>query len=246
MGNVGQVEQVFTERRLPLRGLSPPDPGTVHLWLVDLAAMGSPLQPDETIDPAHFPVRQQRTLRRFYLRLLLGAYLDLPGKDVHISRADRGKPVLDPAHHDGGLAFSLAASSGHCLVGVTTGTVVGVDLEPRGRRTGKPLSLARRYFSPDELLSLQEQEPERLDEAFLHTWACKEAVVKAGGSGIANALCRFTVCTHPGEVAAVLAMDDDEPQAWQLRSFAIPGGLLGAVSVRHSQLETCCFRLAPP
>ncbi len=245
MGNVGMSELTLTERRLPLRELAPPPPGTAHLWLLDLVALGSPLQPDEAIDRASFSPRMQRTLRRFYLRLLLGDYLGLPGKDVILDRSERGKPTLDARHGDS-LHFSIAASSGCCLVGVTSGSVIGVDLEPLGRRAGKPLALARRYFSAHELGELQGLDSEALDEAFLHTWACKEAVVKAGGTGIANALCRFTVNVRPGEPAAVLAMDDDQAEAWQLRSFSLPGGLVGAVTVRHPELALEPFRLAPP
>jgi len=247
MGNVSEGQLDWSERRLPLRELAPPEAGAVDLWLLDLAALGSPLQPDEPVDPERFPVRQRRTLRRFYLRLLLGAYLGLPGKDVHVSRVSRGKPVLDERRHpDHGLAFSLAASQGHCLVGVTVDADIGVDLEPVGRRAGRPLALARRYFSPAETEALAALEGAALDRAFLRTWACKEAVVKAGGTGIANALCRFSVEARPGEAPSVLAMEDDDPAAWRLATFAVPGDLLGAVTVRSPQLRLAGYRLAPP
>ncbi len=250
MGNDKRAELELTERRLPLRGLAPPEPGSVHIWLLDLATLGSPLQPDEPIDRDRFPAPQRRTLRRFYLRLLLGAYLGLPGKDVQLIRHEKGKPVLNHAVHGDALEFSMAASSGHCLVGVTSGAVIGVDLEPRGRRARNPLALARRYFSETEFRDLERigegSEPSLLDEAFLHTWACKEAVVKAGGTGIANALCRFTVDVHPGRPAAVLAMEDDDASAWQLRSFDVPDGLAAAVTVRYPGLDLEGFRLLSP
>lgn len=251
MGNVAGRELELEARRLPLRELVAPPPGEAHLWLLDLPVLGSPLQPDEPIDRDRFPVRQQRTLRRFYLRLLLGAYLDLPGKDVHVVRDARGKPALDPARHATQLEFSLAASAGCCLVGITAGSVIGVDLEPGGRQAGKPLALARRYFSAAEyegLTAIEGAGSDRrlLDEAFLHTWACKEAVVKAGGTGIANALCRFTVDVRPGAPAAVLAMEDDDAAAWQLRSFRLAGDLVGAVTVRYPTLSVRGYSLMPP
>jgi 4'-phosphopantetheinyl transferase len=249
MGNEKRAELELVERQLPLRDLALPEPAAVDLWLIDLAALGSPLQPGERIDRTRFPTTQRRTLRRFYLRLLLGAYLGLPGKDVHLVRHERGKPVLDHAAHGESLEFSMAASSGYCLVGVTSGSVVGVDLEPRGRRARNPLALARRYFSEAEYQELEVIGKEGngpLDDAFLHTWACKEAVVKAGGTGIANALCRFTVDVRPDRPASVLAMDDDEATAWQLRAFDLPGGLFGAVTVRCPTLELGGFRLLSP
>ena len=251
MGNVAGAELELARRQLPLRGVSSPRPGEAHLWLLDLPRLGSPLQPDQPIDRDAFPVRQQRTLRRFYLRILLGAYLGLPGKDVHVLHGERGKPRLDPKQHDTELEFSVAASSGRYLVGVTAGSVIGVDLESGDRRAGKPLALARRYFSEAEfegLMKVNGDEPRArlLDEAFLHTWACKEAVVKAGGTGIANSLCRFTVDVRPGEPAAVLAMEDDDATAWQLRSFRLPGEMVGAVTVRFPTLSVAGFLLDPP
>lgn len=248
-GNVKQAVQSidgeFIQRNLPLLGLAPPDPGTAHLWLINLAQLGSPLQPDEQIDPDNFPARQQRWLRRFYLRLLLGSYLDLPGKDVHIYRSKRGKPRLDRRHHDSTLDFSMAASSGRCLVGVTSGARIGVDLEPQGRRAGNPLSLARRYFSTREYEALKALAPSELDQAFLHSWACKEAVVKAAGQGIANALCLFTVDVRPDQPAKVLHMEQDDAAAWQLRCLSLPEGFIGAVTVRYPTLQIQSYQLTP-
>jgi 4'-phosphopantetheinyl transferase len=236
MGNEQREALHLTEWRLPLRELAPPVPGLAHLWLLDLAQLGSPLQPALDLEGEALPVRQRRTLRRFYLRLLLGAYLDLPGKDVQLVRSDRGKPVLDPDVHDSPLDFSMAASGGHCLIGVTSGSVIGVDLEPRGRTAGKPLALARRYFSGPEYEALASLPESLRDDAFLHTWACKEAVVKAGGTGIANMLCRFSVEVRPDRPGALLAMEDDDASAWRLRSVILPGGWAGAVTVRYPEL----------
>lgn len=255
MGNGFGAELQLEARRLPLRDLAPPAPGEAHLWLLDLSRLGSPLQPEEPIETERLSVAQRRTLRRFYLRLLLGDYLGIPGKDVQVLRRERGKPVLDPSVHDTRLDFSVAASGAHCLLGITTGAAIGVDLEPRGRRAGKPLALARRYFSSDEYETLarlagngatESARDDGVDEAFLHTWACKEAVVKAGGTGIANALCRFTVEVRPGHPPAVLAMEADDAAAWRLRSFALPGGLVGAVTVRSPTLALAGYRLDPP
>ena len=230
-------------RRLPLQNLALPAAGEVHLWFLDLVALGSPLQADAKIDPAAFPERLQRTLRRFYLRLLLGAYLGLHGKDVHVSRAIRGKPLLDRAHHAPLLDFSTAASNGCCLVGVSSQGLIGVDLEPGGRQAGRPLALARRYFSAAEAAALADMDAAQLDEAFLRSWACKEAVVKAAGHGIANRLCRFTVETQLQEPPRILTMDDDDPAAWRLAVFNMRSGHLGSVALRHSRLELRHFSL---
>lgn len=236
----------FVLRRLPLAALELPPPGVAELWFIDLLELGSPLDPDAVVERSGFSAPQQRTLRRFYLRLLLGAYLGLPGKDVRISRAVRGKPMLDRRAHEPVLDFSTAASDGYCLVGVTSGAPIGVDLELVGRRTGKPMALARRYFSTGEQDALAAMAPALQDEAFLRAWACKEAVVKAAGHGIANRLCRFTVDVDPAAAPAVIDMDDDDASAWRLAVFEPGPRHLGAVTVRHQALRLEGYRLAPP
>ena len=58
-------------------------------WL----ALGAPATGLEPLKRDIFTPRQQRSLRRFYLRLLLGAYLGLPGKDVGVSKPIAASPA---------------------------------------------------------------------------------------------------------------------------------------------------------
>ena len=186
-------------------------------------------------------MRQQRTLRRFYLRLLLGAYLGVPGKDVHISRLVKGKPVLSGIASDRMLDFSISNSDACCLIGICNSGMLGVDMERSGRRTGNPKGLARRYFSAHESAALEALGPEEADRLFLHTWACKEALVKGAGHGIANQLCRFTVSC--ASEPRVLEMEDDDPAAWRLVMVRPSERHIGAVALRHPEISLESFRL---
>jgi 4'-phosphopantetheinyl transferase len=235
----------FEPCALPLRQLCLPPAGTVHLWFFDLGKLGNPLQPDSRQLSAPLSPRQQRTLRRFYLRLLLGAYLGVPGKEIAISRQVRGKPVLKGFGDRERLDFSITSSDGCGLVAVAAAGLVGVDLEMAGRAVGDPVGLARRYFSPAEAAALAATEPGRLNQAFLHTWACKEALVKAAGHGIANQLDRFTVSCVPDAPATVLAMQDDDPEAWRLAMVKPSEQHIGAVALRSASLELEPFQLVP-
>lgn len=245
--NNGYGEVAFQRHCLPLRSLPVPGAGTADLWFLDLAALGNPLVPKHSVDRSDLTVHQQRTLRRFYLRLLLGAYLGIPGKDLKISRQVKGKPHLDRSVHAGvELEFSSASSSACCLIGISCGTPIGVDLEWRGRQAHRPLPLARRYFSEDEYLGLKSFEGQQLHDAFLHTWACKEAVVKAAGHGIANQLCRFSVSVDPALPPAMISIEGDQPEAWRMGVFQPGPDHLGAVTIRHPQLRMQGFTLHPP
>jgi len=233
----------FDPVHLPLRTLDMPLADEVHLWHLDLGKLSNPLNSSESADSDALSVFQQRTTRRFYLRLILGAYLGLPGKDVHIVRRVKGRPELAPGLTGRALNFSVARSDGCYLVGVNSGAPIGVDMEMAARQPGKPMALAQRYFSEGEVAALSRYGQEELRRAFMHTWSCKEAVVKAHGMGIANQLCRFSVDVDPDNPPSVLDMQDDDHKAWKL-AFAEPApGAIAVVAARQPAVRIKGFRL---
>ena len=233
----------FSPRQLPLRQLEKPQGDAVHLWHLDLNLLSNPLNQDTSTKPSELSEFQHRATRRFYLRLLLGAYLGLPGKDVHISRRIKGRPELDSAQSRGELDFSVARSNDCYLIGISSGATIGVDLEIAARRSGRPLALARRYFSEAETAALSNLEGEELHRAFMHTWACKEAIVKASGLGIANQLCRFSVDVNPHNPPAVLDISDDDHAAWRLAVAEPVKGAIAVVAVRQPAIHVEGFNL---
>ena len=249
-GQAAAIPADFTPRRAPLRDLALPARGELHLWFMELEEMAGSLR-GALSDGAGaggaspFTGGQLTFTRRFFLRLLLGAYLGLPGKEIRIVRNRRGKPVLDPAVHGHELHFSIAKSGTGFLVGLSSTSYVGVDVEPVDRRAHSALGVAKRYFSAAEASALEAMGPESLTRAFLKTWSCKEAVVKAMGLGIANQLCRFTVDTDPENPAAILEFDGDDPQAWWLQLVRPAEQFLGAVATRSSPVRLRTFRLLP-
>lgn len=246
----------FLQQAMPLQRLLLPGGNQVHLWYLDLRALMGSLQhalggedqsaaadTDKELEAPALTVEQLRFARRFYLRLLLGAYLDIPGKDVIINRSNRGKPVLDTSVHSSSLQFSMAKSEGRLLIGISASKHVGVDLEPAWRTAKNPLRLARRYFSPAEYQALKALPADRHDEAFLRAWALNEAVVKASGLGIANQLCRFTLQMDPDKPPAVLAIENDQAEEWFVSLLRPAPGFIGAVAIREPDTELVCFQL---
>ena len=247
----------FLQQAMPLQQRPVPDENQVHLWYLDLRSlMGSlahalsgeerpgadskPTRPDTDLT-----VEKLRFARRFYLRLLLGAYLGIPGKDVVINRSNRGKPVLDSSVHASSLQFSMAKSEGRLLIGIAASRQVGVDLEPAWRTARNPLRLAQRYFSLAEYQALRALPEARHDKAFLRAWALNEAVVKASGLGIANQLCRFTLQMDPDLPPAVLEIDDDQAEEWFVSLLRPADDFIGAVATRMPGAELVCHQLLP-
>ena len=238
----------FRPIRLPLQAVPAPAGNEVHLWYLDLIQLGGSLQhalsdTPAGAAPARLSVVQLRFARRFYLRLLLGAYLGLPGKDVVIQRRARGKPVLDRAVHASPLNFSMAKSEDRLLIGISTSSHIGVDLEPQARRARHSLRLARRYFAPSEAARLAQLAEASQGQAFLRAWACKESVVKASGQGIANQLCRFVVEVDPDRPPALLQIDEDDASRWSIMLVSPDERFLGAVAMRQREAKITCFRL---
>lgn len=240
----------FLPRRVPLGDMGLPAPGEIHAWYLDLGMLATALQ--GALDGHHdgtgassFTPGQMRFARRFFLRLLLGAYLGLPGKEVKVNRRNRGKPFLDATFHDEELHFSMAKSGNSLLIGFSSSHDLGVDLEQDSRKAHNALAVARRYFSPREALELAALPVELQDTAFLRTWACKEAVVKNSGHGIANQLCRFSVETDPQRPAAVVEFEDQVATDWSLGLLRPAQGLLGALAVRDRDVSLSTYRLLP-
>jgi len=107
------------------------------------------------------------------------------------------------------------------------------------------MGVARRYFSAMEARDLELTSPDRLDEAFLRTWACKESVVKASGQGIANQFCRFTVEINPDQPPVILEFEEEDPAQWSLAMVQADDDFMGAVALHHRRMEVHAFTLSP-
>lgn len=239
----------FKAHGLPLGELVPPRPPLVHLWYLDLGGLWHTLSSalgdgDEVRDAGpDLSMAQLRFARRFYLRMLLGAYLGVAGKDVSLLRGPRGKPVLDASRHGDDLHFSLSKSGRRLLVGIAAGHEIGVDLELRHRKPRDVPDLARRFFTDTEARAICDLGPEARDAAFMRIWACKEAVAKASGHGIANRFCRFSVNAGSDAPPSVINDEDHPVEDWRLVLLTPEEGYIAAVAVPRPGLRIEAFRI---
>jgi 4'-phosphopantetheinyl transferase len=244
------TEAEFIPQRLPLGRLTVPTEPTVHLWHLDLGNLWKTLSSalgeeggDNTEHNHAMTMPQLRFARRFYLRMLLGAYLGVAGKDVALARGARGKPVLDVSRHGRNLHFSLAKSGQRVLIGISAESEVGVDLELKDRKPRNTPSLAKRFFTQREAQAICELDQAQRDAEFMRIWACKEAVAKASGHGIANRFCRFSVQATANSKPVVVEDPDHPVENWRLALVVPERDYLAAVAVRRSALELEGFRI---
>jgi 4'-phosphopantetheinyl transferase len=169
-------------------------PGEVHVWHVDLdavgglAALAERLAHDERERAARF--RAERDAARFVagratLRSLLGRYLGADPWELAFRYGRAGKPSL-VGHEEAGLCFNVAHSGPLALFAVSAGADVGVDVE-RLRPVAELERLATRYLSPADAACLAAAAPDDRLAVFLEGWARKEALVKALGEGMTRA-----------------------------------------------------------
>ena len=205
----------------------------VHLWLLPIESLPMPGVDDVA------SVRSARFVQRFYLRLLLAAYLDRPAHTVKLAKTPSGKPYI--AEWGGKtkppLFFSLSHHDGYLLVGLCRQHPLGVDLESENRHIKNPMKLAKRYFHLSEFEYLQSLHTEELHAEWLTMWTCKEAVVKATGGGIVSGLDRFVVMPgkpQPQLAAAVNTPADDPLHKLKLIRLRPKPGIFGALACAQS------------
>lgn len=228
---------------MPIRTAPDLGPRQVHVWHARLKNLPV-MEADGPVDHRD-RVRQLRMGQKFVLRLLLGAYLELPGRDVVTVRGAGGKPELAPPLARSGVAFNLS-HAGDCLaIAVGREVPVGIDIEQSDREV-RWQQLARRWFSRDEADWLETLESDAAGGEFLRLWTVREAMIKAMGATIAGHISRVT--PEPGNPARIRAMPEDWPEAkaWTLHELDPATGLRGWLAVPGPVASIRTFELGMP
>jgi 4'-phosphopantetheinyl transferase len=172
-------------------------------------------------------LRHRFAAGRARLRTLLGEHLGLDPRTLVFVQNAFGKPRL--ADHPS-LHFSLSHSGDQAVLAVSEQREVGIDIERV--RPLDHLDLARRYFHPNEVATIDGvRPPQEQLLTFFRIWTLKEAVVKAIGKGLSIPLDTFEVSIATSPPTMVVA-PEGAPPAWWLHqtvgdyclALAVPGG----------------------
>lgn len=116
-----------------------------------------------------------------------------PGEWRFRTLDERGKPLVAEGLPQIGFSLTHTRGLAACAVTADEGLDIGIDGEAYTRRVD-PLPIARRFFTGREAEALAEiTDIDARARAFIRLWTVKEAVVKATGTGIAEALTGFSV-----------------------------------------------------
>mgnify|MGYP001820647128 CR=1 FL=1 len=174
--------------------VSPPTPGTLHLWKIGLDGPAHPLGPAyATLSPREQARADRLKIARersryvsvhHSLRRILSQYLRCLPHQIDFSYGPRGKPRI--AFPITALEFNLTHSADLALLAVTTHTAIGIDCE-RVRERGQLQAIAERMFTPSQVQHLASLTSEARLRGFYRFWTALEADLKADGDGLFHA-----------------------------------------------------------
>ncbi|MER6632157.1 4'-phosphopantetheinyl transferase superfamily protein [Streptomyces sp. NPDC000987] len=219
-----------------------PPPGETHVWVVPepgpgprrealLQRCAGLLSPEERRRSDRV-VPSARTLyacSHAALRAVTALYSGRSPDRVAFVRGKFGKPYVGG---DPGLRVSLSHTDGLALVAVSRDGPVGVDVE-RVAPLRDPAGLRRQILSPWEDPRCPGSAEDPSHGALFTHWTCKEAVLKALGTGLAGDL--TAVWVAPGErrggPVRVHRAPGDPGRAWRLWLIDAGPGFRAAVAV---------------
>lgn len=190
------------------------------------------------LQPHH---RDRFILAHGQVRRVLARYLRQSPQAIRFCRGDRGKPAI--LRQEGGpppLQFNLSHSGDAALLGVSRAPV-GVDVEQL-RSLPDSLSMAQRFFSEKEFIFLQSLHESERTLAFFKHWVCKEAFVKATGTGLVEQL--HQVVVNLGAEITWDSLPQGDLHHWQLQCFVPNAQTVAAVVVQQQsplQVRWCRF-----
>jgi 4'-phosphopantetheinyl transferase len=151
------------------------------------------------------------------IRIMLSDVYDVPPSSWRFVQGPHGKPAIAADCSIRSLRFNLSHTRDLVACAISDGCDVGVDVEATERPAD--LTLADRYFAPEEVIIIRSVPPHRQRQLFFRFWTLKEAFIKATGEGLSRPLSSFSFTLDPIRIAFHPDRDepkrDDKPMHWQ-------------------------------
>jgi 4'-phosphopantetheinyl transferase len=231
----------------------PLDLQATHVWAVSLqvspevlSRFGNLLDSSEQNRAARFHFEHDRNryiAGRGALREILAHHLDEPPADIQFGSTPRGKPFLTGHFAQSGVHFNLAHCEDLAVVAVSRQPYVGIDLE-RIRPVDGALEMAPFFCSARERAEFQSVPLLEREIAFFRLWTRKEALLKATGQGIGEALEQVEVTFQPNQPPRLLQMPEDLARVsteWCLRELTPAPGFMAALAQPRPAASLRCW-----
>ncbi|MEZ5276446.1 MAG: 4'-phosphopantetheinyl transferase superfamily protein [Opitutaceae bacterium] len=238
--------------------ISTPADDHIHVWQAEfnqwrsrLGGLESMLDGDEIRRADRFlrlEDRERYVFAHGLLRRILGSCAGSGPPLLTFGTGPHGKPYLIREGSRGDhWSYNLSHSGDRILVAAIRERPVGVDVE-RISRSVEIESLSRRFFSAEEADHILRQPETARKAAFIDTWVCKEAFVKAVGEGLSMPLDSFSIEFDRNGTRIVRSRGKENPhldRPWTLIRFSVAEDYSGAVAVGGEPPQVSGFLLVP-
>lgn len=218
----------------------------LHVWSAsltgspeELAHYSSLLSGDETIRAEKFYFERDRNryiLGRGILRTLLADYLKIDSSKIEFVYGSHGKPALEKIYQNKILQFNLAHSNDRGIYIFGWNRPLGIDIE-HIRPLQDADDFAKRFFSQQESVWINSLPINQKWNAFYKLWTCKEAFLKANGSGLSVPLNEAEIFIKDDNSAKLVSIGGilDEATKWRLEIFNPIENYQAAIAVEGHQ-----------
>ena len=177
------------------------------------------------------------TVAHAALRSILARYLsNAPGK-IEFVTGPQGKPRL-AADSGENLRFNLSHSGELAVIAIAS-RELGVDVECIKDSFGFE-EIAEHFFTAREVAALRALPSPLQRRVFYQCWTCKEAFLKAKGTGLSRGLDEVQIVPD-GESARI----DANVPGWSLKEIAVADGYAAAVVIAEEPADVQIYRWAP-
>lgn len=169
---------------------------------------------------------------RGILRTLLGGYLSMDASQVPIVYGSLRKPALALLNTERTLHFNLAHSNEWAAYVFDWDRRVGIDIE-QVRPMADVDELVQRFFTSGESTLIRSLSGNQKWDTFFQIWTCKEAILKAHGSGLTTPLDQFEISLHDDHGVTITPQTPDAAilADWNLQLLELVPGYKSAVAV---------------
>lgn len=218
----------------------------LHVWSAsltgsreELSHYSSLLSADEKTraEKFYFERDQRRYIfGRGILRTLIANYLKINASKIAFIYGAYGKPALEKAYQNKILQFNLAHSNDWALYIFGWDRPLGIDLE-HIRPLQDADDFAKQFFSQEESSWISSVSIDQKWNAFYKLWTCKEAFLKANGSGLTVPLNEAEIFIKDDNSAKLTSFGRnlEEAAKWRLEIFNPTDNYQAAIAVEGNQ-----------
>jgi 4'-phosphopantetheinyl transferase len=193
----------------------------IHVWPFalsepsDVNVFWGTLSPSERERAERFRIeapRRQFVIARGQLRRILARYHNCHPAELAFELLPDGKPII----RDSAIHFNLTHSGTVGLLAIAFRRV-GIDVEEL-RPMPNAHGLVARFFGVHEQQQFRELPDELRTAGFFRAWTCKEALMKAVGTGLQH-VDRCEVCLDPRREPSVVRYEVPCIGRWRLHTW---------------------------